>query len=130
MRLGIFVALLTVACATGASKGASNDRSGSRHTRDLITAEEIVGVQARNVYEAIAQLRPSFLQPHPIASSSGSPVIAAVYIDGTPQGEGFSALRQMRPTDVSEIRFLSGPDATQRFGTGNAGGAILVKTKH
>lgn len=89
-----------------------------------------MGVRARNVYEAIAQLRPSFLQPHPIASSPGSPVVATVFIDGTPLSDGLGALRQMRPDDVAEIRYLSGPDATQRFGTGNAGGSILVKTKH
>lgn len=89
-----------------------------------------MSVKARNVYDAISQLRPSFLQPHRSASPSGRAVVAMVYVDGTPLGEGLSTLRNMRPDDVVEIRFLSGPDATQRFGTGNPAGAILVQTKH
>ena len=131
MRLGLMVALLTMACATGGTSTdhASGESSGS-HGRDVITAEELGASSARTVYDAIRQLRPSFLQPHRSAATSGRAVTAMVYIDGTPLGEGLGVLQQMRPDDVVEIRFLSGPDATQRFGTGNAGGAILVKTKH
>jgi hypothetical protein len=57
-------------------------------------------------------------------------VVPRVYVDGTPLGEGLGVLRQMRPDDVLEIHYLSAADATQRFGTGNSGGAILVQTKH
>jgi hypothetical protein len=128
MRLGIVVALLTLACATGSSGNSADSKSSDRHSRDLITAEELASSKARNVYDAIRELRPSFLQAHRTASTS--PVTARVYVDGTPLGEGLEILRQMRPDDVTEIRYLSGPDATQRFGTGNAAGAILVKTKH
>lgn len=128
MRLGIIAALLTIACATGSSGSSADSKSSSRHARDLITAEELAASDARNVYDAIRELRPSFLQAHGTASTS--PVTARVYVDGTPLGEGLDVLRHMRPTDVVEIRYLSGPDATQRFGTGNPAGAILVKTKH
>ncbi len=131
MRLGLLVVLLTLACATGgASTDSASTGSSGRQSRDIITAEELSGSDARNVYDAIRQLRPSFLQPHRTAATSGNAIIAKVYIDDTPLGEGLEVLRQMRPEDVVEIRFLNGPDATQRFGTGNAAGAILVKTKH
>jgi hypothetical protein len=130
MRLGILVALLSVACATSSSKSAKTEQGTDRHDRNVITREELAATQARTVYDAIRQLRPSFLQPHRTSATSGSAILPAVYIDGTPLGEGLGVLRQMRPDDVLEIRFLSAADATQRFGTGNAGGAILVQTKH
>jgi len=31
--------------------------------------------------------------------------------------------------NIAEIRFMSSSEATTFFGTGNAGGAIMVKTK-
>lgn len=130
MRFGIIVALLTLACATGSSESAADSKSSDRHSRNLITAEELAGSDARNVYDAIRELRPTFLQPHRSATTSGAPVTARVYVDGTPLGEGLEILRRMRLDDVAEIRFLSAADATQRFGTGNPGGAILVKTIH
>lgn len=130
MRLGILVALLSVACATGSSKNASNEEQSGRHNRNVITREELAATQAQTVYDAIRQLRPSFLQPHRATATSGDAIAPRVYIDDTPLGEGLGVLRQMRPDDVLEIRYLSAADATQRFGTGNAGGAILVQTKH
>jgi hypothetical protein len=130
MRLGVLVALLSVACATGSSKGATNEERAGRHDRNVITREELAASDARTVYDAIRQLRPSFLQPHGSTATSGGVVVPRVYVDGTPLGEGLGVLRQMRPDDVLEIHYLSAADATQRFGTGNSGGAILVQTKH
>lgn len=130
MRLGILVALLSVACASGSSKNATNEKGADRRDRNVITREELAASQARTVYDAIRQLRPSFLQPHRTTATSGSAILPMVYIDGTPLGEGLGVLRQMRPDDVLEIHYLNAADATQRFGTGNAGGAILVQTKH
>ena len=36
------------------------------------------------------------------------------------------ALYSMHVNDVTHVRYLSPADATTRFGTGHAGGAILV----
>jgi hypothetical protein len=51
-----------------------------------------------------------------------------VYIDQTRMG-GPSSLSQIPITEVKEIQYLSGTDATQRFGTGHGSGAIIVLRK-
>jgi hypothetical protein len=37
-----------------------------------------------------------------------------------------TTLRNVRVTDIREIRHLSSPEATTRYGTGHAGGVIHV----
>jgi hypothetical protein len=49
-----------------------------------------------------------------------------VYIAGVRQQGGPAVLRQVRFGDVREIQYLGGVDATTRYGTDHAGGAILV----
>jgi hypothetical protein len=41
----------------------------------------------------------------------------------------FDALRTIALADVLDVTFLSGPDATTRYGTGHVGGALLVRTR-
>lgn len=104
MRPGIFILLLAVACSTGSppssSAGNTLDHPSARHAGDLITAEELAGLRARNVCDATTQLRPSFLQPHRSASPSDQLVHAMVYIDDTSLADGLDALRHIRPDDV------------------------------
>lgn len=49
-------------------------------------------------------------------------------VDQARYGE-MSTLRNVRLTEVREIRYLSGPEATHRYGTGHAGGVIHVALK-
>jgi hypothetical protein len=42
---------------------------------------------------------------------------------------GPGTLAQIPITDVKEIQYLNGPDATQRYGTGHGSGAIIVIRK-
>jgi hypothetical protein len=42
---------------------------------------------------------------------------------------GPEALRQIRIQELEEIRFISATDATTRWGTDHAGGAIEVKLR-
>jgi hypothetical protein len=115
--------------ASGASQQAS---AGSRtsHSRDRITADELATIDVQNALQAVQRLRPNFLQSRGGASSSMTqgPQDVVVYVDQTRMG-GPNTLAQIPITDVKEIQWLNGSDATQRFGTGHGSGAIIVIRK-
>ena len=109
--------LVTVACAP-----ASHSTTGSRN-QNLITAEEIQTVDAATAMDVVRRLRPNWLRF--LGERVGSPV---VYLDGGRRGEP-STLAHILIDNVQDIRYLSAPDATQRYGTGHTAGAILVTSK-
>ena len=102
----------------------------SRSARDLITSEELAKLDVQNALDAVRRLRPNFLQTHGGLSSSitQGPQDVVVYVDNTKMG-GPASLAQIPLTDVKEIQYLNGPDATQRYGTGHGSGAIIVIRK-
>ena len=91
-----------------------------RHRRDVITAEEIATrPELGTAYEVIRNLRPAW------RSRAG---MLMVYRDGVLIG-GTDELRDITADQIKELRLLSGPDATTKYGTGNTNGAIEVITK-
>lgn len=114
--------LATSACA------ASGERSGPRSSRNVITAEEIREVQALTAYEAVERLRPRFLRRGRVSMGDDRVLYPIVYLDNLEIGR-IDELRRIRSSEVFRIEYLSGPDATMRFGTGHAGGALLVYTR-
>lgn len=118
------------AAASGATQQSASSSSRSRGSRDVITQEELAKVDVQNALDAVRRLRPSFLQTHGGMSSSitQGPQDVVVYVDNTRMG-GPSTLAQIPITDVKEIQYLNGPDATQRYGTGHGSGAIIVIRK-
>ena len=56
-----------------------------------------------------------------------SPVRALVYLDGSMLGD-LRTLRSINMSSVMEIRYMSGADATTRYGMNHSGGVILIKT--
>jgi ABC-type glycerol-3-phosphate transport system substrate-binding protein len=127
--------LLAAACAssTGGSPSAtqqSQAESRPRFERDRITAEELATVNVQTALEAVQRLRPQFLQTHGggTTSMTQGKQNVVVYVDQTRMG-GPSSLADIPITDVKEIQYLNGPDATQRYGTGHGSGAIIVTRK-
>jgi outer membrane cobalamin receptor len=116
--------------ASGATQQSASSSSRSRGSRDVITQEELAKVDVQNALDAVRRLRPSYLQTHGGLSSSitQGPQDVVVYVDNTRMG-GPSTLAQIPITDVKEIQYLNGPDATQRYGTGHGSGAIIVIRK-
>ena len=96
-----------------ASAGPSSDWVGSAELRQTRSADLI---------EALWMSRPRFLQPRTAARPD--PV---VYVDGVRVGE-VDALSTVALPDVVEVRFMSGVDATTRFGIDHVSGALLVRT--
>ncbi|HKW09148.1 MAG TPA: Plug domain-containing protein [Gemmatimonadaceae bacterium] len=117
------------AAGAGATQQASSP-ARSHSSRDVITTDELAKVDVQNALQAVQRLRPNFLQTHGGMSSSMTqgPQDVVVYVDNTRMG-GPSSLSQIPITDVKEIQYLNGPDATQRFGTGHGSGAIIVIRK-
>ena len=113
-----------------------------RRDPNRITTEEIQTVTAQNVQDLIQRLRPAWfrvrgatsMQSRPVESPLGGTVDApigrdiVVYLDGArfgPHGQ----LRGLAVDAVSQLEFLDGPTATNRFGTGHPHGAILITTR-
>jgi len=121
LALGTCLAVLP-ACA---SSGSSSSRSGS----GPITAEHIAELPSADAYNVIERLRPGWLRTrgrssiqHPTAHH---PV---VYLDSVRYG-GIESLRQISSDAIRDIRFINASDATTRYGTGHAGGVILVRSR-
>jgi hypothetical protein len=119
--------VLSAACAAGGSGNAASPRSN----RDLIVRSQIEQMSVQDAYEIVQRLRPEYLREQRGAASINrtSPLLAVVYIDGVKRG-GPDTLRGLRPVEVEEIRFMSGTDATTRYGTDHGGGVIEVKSRH
>lgn len=113
-----------------------------RAGRELLPVEEIRDAQGGNLYEIIRSLRPEWLRTRGTASmrettrgSAGGldfdveiqPGILSirVYLDGSLLG-GVDELRMLDPGLVTEARFLTPAQATQRWGAGHLHGAIQV----
>lgn len=110
--------MMVTACGAGAA-------TGSRSSM-VITSDELDAITVPTVYEAVERLRPQFLRSRGASSvRSPQPTIPVVYVAGVRYG-GPDSLRQLRTSDVREIRYLNASDATTRYGTDHAGGAIIV----
>jgi ABC-type uncharacterized transport system auxiliary subunit len=98
--------------------------------RNLITADEIAKSNATNAYEAVERLRPAFLRTRGSQSiQNQSPPTPMIYIDGMRYGP-LQTLSSVPAIGIVSIQYLNAIEATQRFGFGNEGGAIMVTTKH
>jgi hypothetical protein len=124
------VALLSAACASGGKAGTSaNSVAATRGSRYLVTEEELAGVGDRSAYEALQQLRPTFLRSRdPQTINNPNPAPIGVFVDGG-RTEGLDALKRIRASTVKEMRFFEPQDANTRFGTGHNGGVIAVVLK-
>jgi hypothetical protein len=126
-RLIGYVALsLTLAAAGGcaSSKGTSQSGTAVRRSSDSISAEELAGTGAVNVYDAIQRLRPQWLTSSRVRrGGSGDDLV--VYLDSNRYGT-MGSLRQLSLGGVQEVRYYGASEATNRYGTGHTGGAILV----
>lgn len=102
--------------------------SGSARSTDVLTAEELQEVPVTTAYDAVRRLRPTWLRVRS-APTTGNPVPErpVVYVDGMRSG-AVGILRNIRRENVVRIEYLDPSDATNRYGTGHTGGALLVTT--
>jgi hypothetical protein len=110
--------------------GATTQRPDTGGNRNLITLLEIQAAPnpSMNLWDFIAGARPHFLRDRGVGSfQNTTPVTAVVYLDGNMLGD-IRSLRSISLSSVQLIEYMSGPDATTRYGMGHGGGAILLKS--
>lgn len=118
-----FWGILAVVVLTGCgSTGETRRGSGT------ITSEELAAVSASDCFEAVRTLRPQWLRARAAPTPRDPNPTPRVVVDGTARGD-LSELTLISVSDVESIRLISARDATTRFGTGFAAGAIEVRTR-
>lgn len=121
-----FVITLFVSALAGCSAAMAGSGSGQTSNGNILTYKDMVATNASNVYEAVARLRPSWLNGRgPISATNSQEARANVYMDGTLQGD-VSYLSNLRIDDVAQLRFYSTGEAAARFGMNNPAGVIEV----
>ena len=117
--------------ATGCSARSEGIRPEPSSSSDRIMPSELLDVVADNAYDIVRQLRPQWLRsrgPTSVMEPQGE--LPSVYVDNMRYGD-LLVLQDIPLAEILEIRFISGPDATTRWGTGVVAGVIEVirKTK-
>ena len=98
--------------------GVGGGSSPTRPSPNVLTGEQIRETNAVALYDALLELRPIWLRPRGLSG----PV---VYIYGLRHGP-VGTLYGIAANQVVRVEFMSGLDATTRYGTGHAGGVLLV----
>ena len=130
------LALLAALVLLGCGPGRVPDPSITANTRKtgILSADEISTAHAdiTNAYDAIARLRPNWLQPHGITSGQDNGAgteFAVVYLDGQRYGD-LNSLRGIPAFHVGTIRYYDVTQAGGRFGIrAGSSGVIEVTTK-
>ncbi|TVR64274.1 MAG: hypothetical protein EA422_07145 [Gemmatimonadales bacterium] len=127
LALFLLPLLSTVGCASSGDA----DRDRPTAARNAITLEMIddIAASVQDAYSVVDRLRPQWLRSRGSMSiRNPQPVYPVVYVDGQRFGE-LDSLRTLGVQSLSSLQFISAPQATTRYGTGHAGGAILVVTR-
>lgn len=119
------VATFSTGCAT-ASQGSHFSEGEERGSSTEIVSSEIRAVEAsyHSARDVIRHLRPAWLRIRSAQSISG-PTEPVVHLDGIRYG-GLESLYRIDTSDIEQMVYVSGLDATTLFGTGYGGGVILI----
>ncbi|HEY0994446.1 MAG TPA: TonB-dependent receptor plug domain-containing protein [Gemmatimonadaceae bacterium] len=115
------LAVMLTACGTATGRRATG-RS------DLLTRTEIAAQHWSDAFSLVEALRPRWLSMRGPDSIQGEEVPVQVYLDGSRLG-GAALLRTIPVQDIQRMEFLSGVEASSRYGVGHTNGAILVYTR-
>jgi len=124
IRLTALILALVAAAGCASSKTSAQTAAPHRSTGNVVGGEELTGTGATNVYEALQRLRPQWLTSARIRrGGSGDELV--VYLDSNRYGT-LTSLQQLSVGGIQEVRYYGASEATNRFGTGHTGGAIVV----
>ncbi len=116
------VVVLATSCATASQSG---ERSG--RSQNQLSHADLEDTSELTLYNAIQRLRPRWLRSRGASSAMG-PAPVVVYMNNVRLG-GISDLHDIAVESVEEVSFINASDATTRWGTGVAGGVILVVSR-
>ncbi len=105
-----------------------------RRDRNVILAEDMLKVQAINLYEVVQRIHPEWLTVRSTSTTGqlkgatmSTDTQVQVYVD-TQRAGTVDMLKSMQVRSASAMRYYSASDAQVRFGSGNLSGAIQVIT--
>lgn len=129
LRLAIATIVISVACAPSpGAESATRPTRPPRRSHVLISSEELAATPALDAMEAVRTLRPDWLTSRGVTTLRGEMPELLVYLDGQRMGSQ-QVLSGIAIAMIREIRYYSAPDATQRWGTGHAGGVIEIVSR-
>ncbi len=128
MVLSLAMLAFTGACAT-------NPQSGSGNRQDVITNDELAGLQGvHNLWDAVERLRPRWLDvraaDRSFAIGTGGAGIV-VFQDQAYLGD-MTILKQLSPDVAFDMKWLDGPTASSTLpglGSQHVAGAIVIYTR-
>jgi hypothetical protein len=127
--LGAAIWLAACASASGGGAAGGGTASGSRgQDRTTLTAENLRAHAGRNLYDVIRQERPHWLNTRGAGTLNGPVEDIVVYYDGSRMG-GSAYLRGINADLVESVRYMSGPEASSRYGLNHQNGAIVITTR-
>lgn len=112
---------MTVACSAGTTSKAAT----SGNSANMINREMIENSERHNAFDLIRALRPNWLTRRGVQTLTQQHGDVTVYYGGSRLG-GPETLRTVGANDIEYIEFLSGPSATQRYGTNHGFGVIQI----
>jgi hypothetical protein len=95
--------------------------------RNMLSRDEMIQAGYPDAFATVQSLRPQWLQAKGATSIRASETVK-VYLDGTLLG-GPDQLRQITTRSITSIRYLSGLEASERWGLDHGAGAIVVVTR-
>ena len=120
--------VLPLAVAVASACVVGNPGPSRATSQGDITRPELEEILSESAYQAVEQLRPSWLFYRRTPTISNPNPEPAVYVDQA-KLLALDDLRSIPVQDVERIRFLSSRDATTIYGTGHMWGAIVVMTR-
>lgn len=122
---GALMLLMLGAAAACASAGGAGGGGGASNS---ITREMIDDPSSQNAFTIVQRFRPRWLSARTQGTvTNPEPSFAQVYVDDVRFGP-IDTLHSIDATRIESIEYMSGLDATTRFGVGHDGGAIMVWT--
>ncbi len=128
VRAAVLLISLPLAWAC-ASSGSQTGQASPQHDPYVITAAELATSNTSNLFEAIRQLRPRWMErlgPTTFRTEAEYPVL--VYMDRIRFGAP-DMLRQVPVSLPLSVRYYSASEAQAEFGVGNLQGAIQIVTR-
>jgi hypothetical protein len=117
----LLVLLLSIPACSG--RGAPSERRDP----SVLTEAEIEASGYTDAFSMVQALRPQWLRTRG-ATSLTQREFVQVYVDGSRMGSP-ETLQQLPVSTISSMRYLTGLEATQRWGLDHGAGAIVVLTK-
>ena len=127
-RTVFLLAALPLVSACASSGGSQTGQAGPRHDPYVITAAELATANASNLFDAIRQLRPRWLERLGPTTFGGAEYRIMVYTDRIQFGS-VDMLRQVPVSLPLSVRYYSASEAQGEFGVGNLQGAIQIVTR-